>query len=118
MATCRKLTAESQIEMQPVELKLTDPETLQITWSDQQVRRYRVRELRENCPCAFCQEKQSRPQPPALLPILKPEETQPLRIARMEPKGRYAYAIGFSDGHDTGIFPLELLRKIGTVVGG
>jgi DUF971 family protein len=30
--------------------------------------------------------------------------------------GNYAYSIAFSDGHDTGIFTLEFLRELGTVV--
>ncbi len=33
----------------------------------------------------------------------------------MKPTGRYAYAIDFSDGHDTGIFTLESLRELGSV---
>jgi DUF971 family protein len=32
----------------------------------------------------------------------------------MKPTGNYAYGIEFSDGHDTGIFTLELLRSLGT----
>jgi DUF971 family protein len=27
--------------------------------------------------------------------------------------GSYAYSIAFSDGHDTGIYPFELLRELG-----
>jgi DUF971 family protein len=46
--------------------------------------------------------------------VLSPAETQPLRIASMTPAGRYAYSIDFSDGHDTGIYTLELLRQLGS----
>lgn len=100
---------------QPIELTLLDPDTLQISWSDEIVIRYTIRELRENCPCATCIEKRSKPAPAELMPILKPEETQPLAITRMEPQGRYAYAIDFSDGHNTGLFTLDLLRELGEV---
>jgi DUF971 family protein len=31
----------------------------------------------------------------------------------MRPIGNYAYAIAFSDGHSSGIFSLELLRRLG-----
>jgi DUF971 family protein len=48
--------------------------------------------------------------------VLTPAETQPLRIAAMKPTGSYAYAIDFSDGHDTGIFTLESLREMGREV--
>ncbi|MDP6446605.1 MAG: gamma-butyrobetaine hydroxylase-like domain-containing protein [Pirellulaceae bacterium] len=34
----------------------------------------------------------------------------------MQPMGSYAYSIEFSDGHDTGIYSLELLSEIGTEV--
>jgi DUF971 family protein len=34
----------------------------------------------------------------------------------MEPQGRYAYGIHFSDGHNTGIYTLESLRELGTTV--
>ena len=31
----------------------------------------------------------------------------------MKPVGNYAYAIAFSDGHDTGIFTFALLLELG-----
>jgi DUF971 family protein len=98
-------------------LKLVDPARLQIAWSDGQVRQYAVRELRDQCPCASCRERRTAPEPPpTTLPVLSPAETQPLRITSMQPTGRYAYSIHFSDGHDTGIYTLELLRELGSLV--
>ncbi len=100
---------------QPTELKLVGPDRLRIAWSDGQTREYAVRDLRENCPCATCRERRTAPPPPPTsLTVLSPAETQPLRIAAMQPVGRYAYSIHFSDGHDTGIFTLESLREMGT----
>jgi DUF971 family protein len=105
------------MSLQPTELRLIDPTRLRIAWSDGQEREYSVRDLRENCPCASCRERRtSPPPPPTTLTVLSPAETQPLRIASMQPTGRYAYSIHFSDGHDTGIYTLELLRELGTVV--
>ena len=100
---------------QPREMKLLAPDRLQIIWRDGQVREYSVRELRDNCPCATCLEKRAAEQPAELLPILRVAEAQPLRITKMEPLGHYAYSIEFSDGHDTGLFPMELLRSLGVV---
>lgn len=101
----------------PIELRLVDESTLRIAWSDGQTRDYTVRELRDACPCATCRELRNAPQPPATsLPVLSPAETRPLRIVAMHPTGRYAYSIHFSDGHDTGIFTLESLRELGTIV--
>ena len=48
-----------------------------------------------------------------MLPVLSTEEAQPLKITGMKPVGNYAYSIEFNDGHDTGIFPFELLRALG-----
>jgi DUF971 family protein len=104
------------MNIQPVELKLVAPDLLEIVWSDGEVRQYPVRMLRANCPCATCLEKQSAEEPSTLLPILSAQELAPLRITRMQPAGNYAYGIEFSDGHDTGIFTLELLRSLGESV--
>jgi DUF971 family protein len=101
---------------QPVNLKLSSPDRLQIEWSDGEVKQYAIRELRDNCPCATCEEKRSADTPQVLLPILNAQELAPLRITGMKPTGNYAYGIEFSDGHDTGIFTLELLRSLGQVV--
>lgn len=105
------------MSLQPIQLRRTEEGQLQIEWSDGQVREYLLRELRDNCPCATCAEKRKVPaESPNALPILSAAEIAPLRIAGMEPMGNYAYAIHFSDGHDTGIFTLELLRELGHVV--
>ena len=103
--------------IQPKQLALVDPSTLQIVWSNNEVRQYSVADLRNSCPCATCREKKSAPPPPPTeLTVISKAETQPLRITHMEPMGRYAYAIHFSDGHDTGLFTLESLRVLGQVV--
>ena len=99
---------------QPTTLKLLDDGRLEIAWSDGQVRRYAVRELRAECPCATCRERRTAPPPPSTtLPVLSSAELEPLRITSMRPTGRYAYAIHFSDGHDSGIYTLELLHMLG-----
>ena len=101
----------------PVSLKLVADGQLQIVWSDGQTREYTVRELRESCPCATCRELRTAPPPPATtLPVITEAQTRPLAIVSMQPTGRYAYAIHFSDGHDTGIFTLESLRERGSAV--
>ncbi len=100
---------------QPTKLQLEAEDTLRIDWSDGAARRYKVRELREGCPCAHCREKKKKPpEPAAVLPVITAQEAAPLRIAKMDPVGSYAYSIHFSDGHDTGIYTLELLRELGS----
>jgi DUF971 family protein len=104
----------------PTAIQLIGDDQLQITWNDGAKHLLRLRMLRDHCPCATCREKRraelesptqfsSRTE----LPVLSLAETQPLRIVSMQPVGNYAYGIAFSDGHDTGIFSLELLRELG-----
>lgn len=100
----------------PVALARSDDHRLVITWSDGQRRIYRPGELRQACPCATCREKRSQPVDPLALPTLAVVPAQPLAILAMEPVGNYAYAVRFSDGHDTGIFAFSLLRELGTPV--
>jgi DUF971 family protein len=98
----------------PTQLQLSDPGDLLIRWNDGQWRKYTVSQLRDHCPCATCREKwQAQEGSPTSLPVLSLEETRPLRIEGMKPVGNYAYSIAFSDGHNTGIYTLELLRSLG-----
>jgi DUF971 family protein len=85
---------------------------IEITWSDGARRVYSPRLLRDACPCATCREQRAAPRTPALLPVLSPAEVAPLAITGMRPVGQYAYAIGFSDGHSSGIYTLEYLREL------
>ncbi len=100
----------------PTQITKSGDNQLLIVWSDGQQRQYTFRELREACPCATCKEKRAHPARVNLLQVLSSAETQPLLIRGMTPVGNYAYAIDFSDGHDTGIFTIEYLRQLGRVV--
>jgi DUF971 family protein len=105
------------MNIQPTQLELAGENRLRITWNDGERREYTFRGLRDACPCATCREKQSQPPPPSnVLTVLSPAETQPLKVLGMRPVGNYAYSIQFSDGHDTGIYSLELLRQLGESV--
>jgi DUF971 family protein len=105
------------VTLMPAKIERTNADQLQITWSDGQVRVYTPWQLRDGCPCATCRETRAAPPPPVTeLPILSPAEAQPLRVAGMKPVGNYAYSINFSDGHNTGIYSLQLLHELGTPV--
>jgi DUF971 family protein len=106
-------------EIFPTELLLQDDGSLRITWSDSRVDAIPFRVLRDACPCAQCQAARLSP-PPATkgaLPVLTAAQARPLVIQRMHPVGQYAYAIEFSDGHSSGIFPFELLRQLREDIG-
>jgi DUF971 family protein len=105
-------------EPKPTTLEVRDGHKLYIEWSDGAKREIAFGELREACPCATCREKRKEPpQPSGSLPVLSLAEARPLKIQAMTPVGSYAYNIEFSDGHDTGIYTLELLRSLGKEAG-
>ena len=99
----------------PTHLQRLDNAELLIQWSDGQRRQYRVAELRAECPCATCRERRAAEhrRPGTQLPVLSLAEAQPIQITAMKPVGNYAYNIEFSDGHNSGIFPFELLLSLG-----
>lgn len=100
----------------PEQLKLLEDGRLWIEWSDGAKLVYPVRLLRDRSPDALTREKArlAAEKPSTELTILAPEELIPLRITGMNPIGRYAYQIQFSDGHDSGIYTYEYLYSLGT----
>ncbi len=89
-----------------------------ITWADNHSSHYDFPYLREECPCATCNEKrgeehhhsEAKPGPissPAL-PMFKPK----IRAQSATQVGNYAVQISFNDGHNTGIFSYDHLRTI------
>lgn len=89
-------------------------EGLAIEWSDGVRTFVAWQQLRSNCPCATCIEERSKPADP--FRILKPSElaTGALAPVKMVACGYYAYQISWNDGHDTGIYTLEMLRHLST----
>ncbi|QJX00432.1 DUF971 domain-containing protein [Frigoriglobus tundricola] len=99
-------------ELRPTSLK-REGDGLKIEWSDGVVTSVPWKTLRANCPCATCNEERKKPADP--FRILTPQEVAagaPAPVA-MTAVGYYAYQIRWNDGHDTGIYPLELLRSLG-----
>lgn len=106
------------MDVQPTALKLTEQRSLEIIWSDGKKMDYPYGVLRKACPCATCREKKraETAKPKGLLQVLSAAETVPLAVTQMRPVGNYAYNITFSDDHSSGLFTIEFLREIGTLV--
>lgn len=86
-------------------------------WSDGSRRLVSVSSLRKSCPCALCREKSTAaPASVGQLPVLTAAEAKPLAIEGMQPVGNYAYRIDFSDGHHSGLYPVELIFELSTPV--
>src|SRR6516164_6322029 len=94
----------------PTSVRRDGPDRLRIDWNDGHQSVYTWAHLRAHCPCAGCRDERQKPPDP--FRVLKPAELTPLRPVRIDPVGRYAYKITWSDGHDSGIFTLEHLRAI------
>ncbi len=96
----------------PVTLK-REGDLLKIEWNDGITTTVPWKTLRAKCPCATCIEERKKPADPfRILTSQEVEAGAPLPLA-MLPVGHYAYKIAWNDGHDTGIYPLTLLRELG-----
>jgi DUF971 family protein len=84
-----------------------DGARLAITWEDGVRSEYEPRFLRLNCPCAQCVDEMTGIR--TLRPDSVPESVYPEAIHYV---GRYALQFVWSDGHDTGFYPFDLLRRL------
>jgi DUF971 family protein len=105
-----------------VKVHVTSRAGVDIVWADGHASHYDFAYLREQCPCAICddlrqkkdqQKNQALHAPaPALqsaeLPMFKPRPGA--RAAKTV--GHYALQIDFTDGHSAGIFSYDYLRTI------
>jgi DUF971 family protein len=89
-----------------------------ITWADGHSSHYDFTYLRDQCPCATCNDERGKKEamPVAttnllsspLLPMYKPKP----RAQAATQVGNYAVQISFTDGHSTGIFSYDYLRTL------
>ena len=96
--------------MQPVDLQLIGKE-LAIKWPDGLESFIPVEQLRRACPCAGCQGETD------ILGHLHKNPTQPLTAAafelvRMSRVGGYALQPLWGDGHQTGLYSFDSLRRL------
>jgi len=87
-----------------------------ITWADGHESHFDFPYLRDNCPCATCNDERDKkvafagnaPPSSAVLPMFKPKP----RAQSATQVGNYAIQINFNDGHSTGIFSYDYLRSM------
>jgi DUF971 family protein len=100
----------------PEHIAISKSKGIDIDWKDAHHSRYGLQYLRDECPCATCTGAHGTP--PAK-EHAKAEAANPfqmykpvLKMLGVEPVGNYALRINWSDGHNTGIYSFEHLRRI------
>jgi prepilin-type processing-associated H-X9-DG protein len=87
-------------------------EGVEVVWADGHVSRYTFPYLRDNCPCASCNDEREKKatagSSTSAFPMFKPRVTAKTAKA----VGNYAIQIDYSDGHTTGIYSFVHLREI------
>lgn len=91
----------------PVEIAKEGEGVIRITWDDGHQGRYGTRYLRAACQCAVCVDEWTGERKVTIASI--PEDIRALKIA---PVGQYGIHIDWSDGHGTGIYAFDVLRKL------
>ncbi|MFN2501876.1 MAG: DUF971 domain-containing protein [Pyrinomonadaceae bacterium] len=93
--------------IEPTDIVEESDQEISIRWSDRSDTRYSASQLRRSCPCAACINEWTGEK------ILADDAiTDELTFSSMAIVGRYALNFHFSDGHDTGIYSFDYLRKL------
>jgi DUF971 family protein len=106
----------TEIQTEPEHIAISKSKGIQIDWKDGHHSGYALGYLRDECPCATCTgahgtaPQKSDYSAPQTNPfeLFKPT----LKMLHVEAVGHYAIKIDWSDGHNTGIYSYEHLRKI------
>ena len=85
-----------------------DPKgNLKIVWNDNKECIYNFQELRFSCQCALCKHEMTGEKLISLENI-----SLDINLVKAETVGNYALHFSWSDGHSTGIYSYEYLRKL------
>ncbi len=98
--------AETQLPV-PREIGRANQHDVKIAWQDGHESVYPARDLRLKCPCAGCIDEFT-----GVVRVIASGIPQDVHPASISLVGNYAITIQWSDGHHTGIYAFELLRKL------
>jgi DUF971 family protein len=99
-----------------VRVKITEGTGLEIDWQDGHKSAWSFAWLRDACPCATCVDERKaqgrKPgQPKAKATALLPMYSPPPKPASAQGVGRYALQFTWLDGHSSGIYSWDYLRR-------
>ncbi len=86
------------------------PHLLRVEWNDGFTSTIPLEKLRDECPCALCKGEQIMGQPVSF--GIKMFAQGMNELDKLVPVGNYGIQAFWRDGHDTGIYPWQLLRRI------
>ncbi|HEY9167356.1 MAG TPA: DUF971 domain-containing protein [Candidatus Kryptonia bacterium] len=97
--------------MQPRQFKKINEGEVLVSWDDGKEFVIPLKYLRDRCPCASCAGETVlwREYKPVTLPVLVPGKYE---LESAEVVGNYAIALGWKDGHNTGLYAFDFLRRI------
>ena len=95
------------LNFNPRSIEKIEDSDLKIVWEDGHETVLDFATLRRMCPCAMCKDEWTGE--PLLDPAVVPDA---MGATRADIVGNYALSFTFADGHGTGIYPFELLRKL------
>ena len=93
---------------EPAKITRLRDQGLRITWGDRHESLYPWPFLRQACPCAACTHREAGPDVPL---AQRPIPGAGIHPRSIESVGRYALHITWSDGHTTGIYAFDELRR-------
>src|SRR5947208_15062223 len=101
-----------------VRIHVSNGAGVDVTWADGHASHYEFAYLRDECPCATCNDAGEKKaslgelalalKPSPALPMFKPKP----RAQAATQIGNYAIQISCTDGHSTGIYSYDHLRNI------
>ncbi len=99
-----------------VRVLLTEGKGLEIDWADGHRSAWNFKWLRDACPCATCNDERKQEERKPGQPKKKPAELLPMYAPPAKPAsahgvGRYAIQFNWLDGHNSGIYSWEYLRR-------
>lgn len=104
---------KNQVPTDPEHISISKSKGITIDWKDSHRSEYGLRYLRHHCPCAHCTGSHGTPpQAPPLTPSPLQLYQPALKMTSVEPVGNYAVRILWNDGHGSGIYSYDHLRKI------
>jgi prepilin-type processing-associated H-X9-DG protein len=91
----------------PLEIRKQGGERLRVAWADGHASLYAARFLRARCPCASCVDEDT-----GARRVGEAQVGPEVAIAQVALVGNYAVQVRFSDGHGTGLYSFDYLRRL------